>query len=252
MALFVDGPIATPEDLRAYESSILDMASTEGVDLTTKLALAHREVGIEIHRFLVEQTASGTAAPDVALHQVVVTDALFYWPVLHTLALSFRDAYHNELNDRYQAKWQEYERQAAHASERYLAIGVGVANSAVGRASVPVVTRTPGIMPTGTYEIRIAWVNGSGDEGGLSDWKLFDTDDGSVPVVTAGNAPIGGVKWNVYAGLLGHSLQKQNGSALTPGVSFTIATTGLVAGSAPSSGQSPDYFLRQSRLARRS
>jgi hypothetical protein len=252
MALFVDGPIATPEDLRAYESSILDMASTEGIDLTTKLALAHREVGIEIHRFLVEQTASGTAAPDVALHQVIVTDALLYWLVLHTLTLSFRDAYHNELNDRYQAKWQEYERQAAHASERYLAIGVGIANAAVGRAGVPLVTRTPGIMPTGTYEIRVAWVNGAGDEGSLSDWALFDTDDGSVPVVTAGAAPIGGVKWNVYASLLGHPLQKQNVRALSLGESFTLSTTGLVTGSTPSSGQTPDYFLRQTRLARRS
>ena len=44
-------PYATIEALREYESSILDVASTEGIDLTVKLNVAHREVGIELDRF---------------------------------------------------------------------------------------------------------------------------------------------------------------------------------------------------------
>ena len=46
MALFTDGPLNTIEDLRAHDSQLVDVASTEGIDLTKKRAErpARREV----------------------------------------------------------------------------------------------------------------------------------------------------------------------------------------------------------------
>ena len=55
MALFTDGNICSTEDLRQYESSILDVASTEGIELEAKLKLAQREIGVAITAFLLEQ-----------------------------------------------------------------------------------------------------------------------------------------------------------------------------------------------------
>ena len=43
MALFTDGAISSLEDLRAYESTIYDLASTERIDLSRKLVLAHQD-----------------------------------------------------------------------------------------------------------------------------------------------------------------------------------------------------------------
>jgi hypothetical protein len=52
MALFTDGSIAKLEDLRAYESAVLDLASSEGVDVGAKLRMAQREIATELTPFL--------------------------------------------------------------------------------------------------------------------------------------------------------------------------------------------------------
>ena len=52
MALYTDGPPSSIEDLSAQDSQLLDVASTEGIDLTKKLALAHEQAGIEIEELL--------------------------------------------------------------------------------------------------------------------------------------------------------------------------------------------------------
>ena len=50
MALFSDGPTNTIEDLRAQDSQLMDMANTEGIDLTQKLSLAHEQIGVDLER----------------------------------------------------------------------------------------------------------------------------------------------------------------------------------------------------------
>ena len=40
MALFFDGPISTAADLQQYENAILNVASTENIDLGDKIQLA--------------------------------------------------------------------------------------------------------------------------------------------------------------------------------------------------------------------
>ena len=50
MALFVDSTPSTPSDLLSYESSLLDTAATERLDLTTKGAVAATELELELDR----------------------------------------------------------------------------------------------------------------------------------------------------------------------------------------------------------
>ena len=245
MALFTDGPILTIEDLRSYESSILSVAKSEGIDLTKKIDLAQRETGADIYEYLTERTASGTGPSTVALSQIVASDLLFHWVVLHALELIFRDCYHSQLNDRYRMKWQEYERQSSRAASRYFLVGPGVVQLPVARAGEPKVEGSPGVMEGGTYQIRIAWVNSTGQIGSTSEAVLFPSTDGSVPMVTAGPAPMNATGWHVYAGRIGEKLGLQNDEPIAPETVWIGPPDGIRAGVAPGEGQKPDYFLRR-------
>lgn len=128
MALFVDGNITSLQDLKAHETSILDMASSEGIDLGSKLTLAQDELAIELSDFL---RCNGDGRIGVELENVTLTAALRRWHCLHTLALTFRDAYHNQLNDRYRGKYECYTALAQDAAQRVFAGGVGMAATPV-------------------------------------------------------------------------------------------------------------------------
>jgi len=49
MALFIDGPASSMEDLAAQDSQLLDVASVENIDVTQKLALAQDELTLELN-----------------------------------------------------------------------------------------------------------------------------------------------------------------------------------------------------------
>ena len=90
MALLTDGNPNDTEALRVYESSILDVAHVEGIDLDAKLSLATEEVSQEVLNFLLDHAAadpvgSGRRAEGVA--DVVVTAQVKRWHALHTLAV---------------------------------------------------------------------------------------------------------------------------------------------------------------------
>jgi len=252
MALFNDGTIASQEDLRAYESSVLEMASTEGVDLTAKRELAQRELAVEIVRVLTELTAVDTAPPAVALDQVVVTEPMRQWHATQTLTLSYRDAFHNQLNDRYESKWKEYERQSGFKAAQLFETGLGIAIAPIGKAAAPATIAAPGILANGVYEIRVTWQNASGQEGAPSERVLFASNNGEVPAVTVGAAPSGAVSWNVYAAPLDGISTKQNTVALGIGETWTMPAAGLLPGTPLPEGQSPDYYLRQVNYVRQS
>ena len=61
------------------------------------------------------------------------------WHALHTLAIFYRDAYNNQLNDRYLAKWNEYLLLARGAQDVTTQYGIGLvteSDSAGGDAGV--------------------------------------------------------------------------------------------------------------------
>jgi hypothetical protein len=247
MALFTDGTLSAIDELLAYESSLLEVARTERIDLTVKLELARQEIGIELTMFLVERGGrewSGIVSPALGLKNVVVTEPLKKWHLFHTLGLVYRDAYNSQLNDRYQGKWKEYERRARWAEHALYRIGVGTVAEPLEQADQPALSSVAGPLPGATYYARAAWVNASGEEGSASDLAVLSTGNNTLLVAEAVNAPANARYWNLYAGLSVGSVTLQNDAPLPVGQAWTEPASGLKQGRFPGTGQAPESYLR--------
>jgi hypothetical protein len=254
MGLFTDGTVSTIEDLLGSESSILEVARTEKIDLTNKLSLACQEIGIELSVFLSQQ--SGTESPELGgrkleLENVVVTEPLRKWHTHYTLALVYRDAYNSQLNDRYSGKWKAYEQLARRASAALFEIGVGMVSEPLVQAGKPTLSWMPGSLAGATYFAKVSWVDAYGTEGSASEPGVLSVPDGSLLVVAATEPPGNARAWNVYAGLAADQATLQNDGPLGLGQPWTEAETGLKAGRKPGSGQAPEWYLKVIRSFRR-
>src|SRR5258708_13490752 len=109
--LLTDTSAIEIEDLADHETSILDTASTEGINLTVKIGLATDEVGLQM-----QSRFPALGLVNIGLNNVVITPALRLWLIFHTLEIVYRAAYHNQLNARYKAKWDEHTDLSANAS----------------------------------------------------------------------------------------------------------------------------------------
>ena len=141
MALFTDGPISDAVDLQRYENDILNVATTEGIDLGAKIVLAQQDLANQVILFLLRRWPLRQSPFGVRrgreVNDVVVTGPIRQWHVHKTLALVYRDAYNNQLNDRYQGKWKEYEQLAKASENTYFQIGVGLVADPVPQAVSP-------------------------------------------------------------------------------------------------------------------
>src|SRR5690348_3619258 len=111
MALFVDGPAATIDDLSNQDSGFLEVAQTCGINGTIKLMLAHEDVTTDLELWLERSKPTGAAMvwhPSLRLEQVVITQPLRRWETMQALAMFYRDAYFSQLADRYRGKRDEY------------------------------------------------------------------------------------------------------------------------------------------------
>jgi len=241
MALFVDGPINGAEELRRYESSLLDVAGTEEIDLGGKLDLAHRETAVELTAFLVrQQELKGNQR---GLGGVVITEPLAQWEALHTLALFFRDAYHNQLNDRFKGKWQEYARLAKNASVRLFEIGVGMSRAPLPVAAAPEAIAVPGGgLAAGNYYVAIAWRNPAGEQGRVSSAAEVAAEAGDRLVVTPGEPPSQATAYSVYAGSTPNEMQAQSVNVPLH-TSWANPAEGLLGTVAELPQQRADYFV---------
>jgi|SRR5579871_1816015 len=256
MALFTDGPINEAIDLQNYENSVLSVANTEQIDLGGKSALAQGEIAAELELFLLRRFR----APDyfwgvnirrtAGVCDVVVTDPLRRWHALKTLALLYRDAYHNQLNDRYKGKWSEYEQLAKASAETYFQIGVGLVAGPIPKAALPALSTTPGTGPAATYYAAVAWLNSTGQAGALSDVAQLTTATGQQLVVTSMNPPPSAAGWNAYVGSSPEKVTLQNSGPIAVGNTWTL-TSGLHAGPVPGGGQQPTWFLVDQRVIER-
>lgn len=253
--LLTDGSPNTAEDLRAYESAILSVANTESIDLGVKLDLATEEVTQDVLDFLLNRSAGidplGAGRRNAGVGDVAITRQMKRWHALHTLEVVYRDAFHNQLNDRYKAKFFEYKKQCAQAKVQTFQFGVGLVTRPVPRASAPEFSFAVGPFEAMTYFARVAWVSASGQEGSASEITSYDAPAGSVPVVTAVDAPVNATGFNVYLGVTPEALAKQNASPVAVGAAFTLGSGGLVAGAGPGDGQVPDLYLSGARSLRR-
>jgi len=244
MSLFSDGLVSNLGDLEAYESSVLDTAANERIDLTVKSGVAQKELGVELAGFLTRHLCTAS------IDQVVVTDALRQWHALHTLTLFYRDAYSSQLNDRYHGRLQEYERLAKAASDRVFESGIGIVFRPVQRATLPILRVVSGAAGEGAYYIKITWVDSHGTEGAPSEAASIALLPGQTLEVTTAEAPADVAAWIVYAGMDPDHTRRQTETPLQLDSTWTLPET-LGPGPEPGDGQQANYVVRRSRVLRR-
>lgn len=240
MALFTDGPASGIEDLAAQDSQLLNVASAEGIDLTAKLQLAQEAIGIELEELLRDASGPGLA-------HVVVTPALRLWHTYRTLETVYRDAYNNQLNDRYAGKRDQFRELGIWARERLRNMGVGVAMRPVPRAATPTLQAADGTMPEGTYYVTMAWLNEASLEG-CAALAAAITLTGALVVIPPA-APAGVTGWKVYAGVTPESMNEQGG---VRDLGTECRLDGMLPGAdQPTEGQAPDYLHPLPRMLQR-
>jgi hypothetical protein len=254
--LLTDGCPNTTEDLRVYESAILDVSNEETINLDTKLKLATEEVSEIVLNILMGHTSialgSDVIRRALGVSDVVVTRQMKRWHALYTLAIFYRDAYNNQLNDRYLAKWNEYTLLAKGAQDLTTQYGIGLVTTPVPEAGTPVVGVAPGLLPATVYYVQITWVSGTGAEGNPSKATAFEAPLASVATVTNGlPVPSVATGFNIYMGLTDCTTTLQNSTPIAIGQTFTEASTGLVAGVPVGTGQLPDMYVTGGSVLRR-
>ena len=243
MALFVDGPACTIDDLVDQDSGLLETAQNCGINLTTKLRLGTQEVENEIQTWLdrPHSLIRRFSYVGIRLDQVVATAPLRLWLGMHTLELVYRDGYFSQLTDRYKGKWVQYAKLAREARDSFVAAGLGIVSDPMPLAAPPVLNSVEGSQQGGTFYAKVAWVNAAGQAGAASAASTITLGDGHLMTVLGTDPPRNAVGCNVYAGWTLDSLFQQHDVAVPPGIEFyftpaTAKRVGIPAGS----GQVPD------------
>jgi hypothetical protein len=242
--LLTDKPIIEIENLVDHETAILETARVEAINLTVKISLATDEVGLQL-----QSRFPQLGLVNIGLQNVAVTPALRLWTIFHTLEIVYRDAYHNQLNDRYKAKWNEYKNLSSFAWGLLFRIGIGTVIDPIPQAAHPQLTLVPGVMPAAKYFVQVAWRNATDAEGRASQMTAIDVPSGSALVVSAVNPPANAVSWNVYVGTTPDSLFLQNTTPLSPTDVWLAPDFGLVtSGPQPGDGQEPAFLTPGPRI----
>jgi hypothetical protein len=234
MALLVDGDLNRIEDLKAQDSSVLDVAASEGIDLEEKLNLAWQEVQAEVEFFLAQE---GGATVD----QIAVSVAMRSWHVWKTLEAVYRDAFFSQLNDRYGQRWRHWVSMAEKQRVRVFEMGVRVVSQPVQRPPAVDVVVTAGDRPAGSYWLRAAFVNESGQESAPSRVRALGAVGPHGLVVTVA----GPLRWNLYAGTAPDAVALQNEEPMAAGAAWVMGEAGLVVGRVAGTGQAPDRTVRR-------
>ena len=244
MALFADGPACTIDDLVDQDSGLLDVAATNGINVTTKLRLAQEEIRSDLHLWLLKPrpTLEILWGPTLRIEQVVVTSTLKRWGTMHTLSLVYRDAYFSQLVDRYQAKWQEYAKLTWEARETFIATGVGLVSDPIPQAAPPRLASQTAPQKGGTFYASTSWVNKEGQEGASSAASSITIVDGNLMTITAADAPANATGFRVYAGASLSSMFLQNTVLLPVGATYLYIPGQVTQGPLPGTGQKPDFI----------
>lgn len=238
MALFIDGPASTIDDLVDQDSGLLSVAQTNGINVWTKLRLAQEEICTDLEIWLI--TAGTPPGPALRIGQVVVTPPLKRWESMHALELVYRDAYFSLLVDRYQGKWQEFTTLSLAASSDLSASGVGLVADPLNRPQPPILSFVSGPQSGGSYYASVSWANAAGQEGAASVASSITIPDGNLMTVAAVNPPSNVVGYWVYAGTALDSMFRQNNVLLPVGATYTYVPGQVTQGPLPGTGQKPD------------
>lgn len=252
--LLTDGSPNTIDDLRVYESAVAEVAHTEMIDLAVKLDLAVEEISQDVLDFLLDRTGADPRAAvrrGVGVFDVTVTRQLKRWHAVHALEIFYRDAFHNQLNDRYQAKFREYHELSKNAREHTFHFGVGLALTPIPQAPAPVFSSVAGSIPQTVYYARASWAGPAGQEGVPCAMTTYYAPAGALPVAQMNDPPAGATGFCVYLGLTSEALTLQNEIPVPIGQSFVLPETGLVQGRVPGEGQAGDVFISGTWMLRR-
>lgn len=255
MALFVDGPASTIENLADQDAGLLSVAQTTGINISAKLRLAQEEIKTDLELWLVKPRLAGYASwtdvfwrPMLRIDQVVLTPALKRWETMHALELTYRDAYFSQLVDRYEAKWQEYVKLAGDSRESFLAGGLGLVSDPLHRPKPPVLASVPGPQSGGTFYACVSWVNAAGQESAASETSSITIADGNLMTVATAKAANNAQGFWVYAGTALNSMFRQNDVALPIGSTYTYVPGLVTEGPLPGEGQPPDFVRPLARI----
>ena len=250
MALFVDGPACTIEDLVDQDSGLPGVAQTTGINVSSKLRLAQEEIKTDLQLWLLKPrpTLEMLWGPVLRIEQVVVTAPLKRWEAMHTLALVYRDAYFSQLVDRYQAKWQEFATLARGAGDSFVASGLGLVSDPIRRPQPPALASIAGPQGGGVYYASVAWVNTAGQESAGSVASSVTIADGNLMTVSAVNPPANATGFWVYAGTTLDGMLRQNDVALPIGLTYSYIPGEVTQGPLPGIGQKPDFVRPLARM----
>lgn len=237
MALLIDGDITGLEELKEWDSGVLDVAHGEGIDLASKFRRAQAELEEEIEKFLRDQETG-------SLGQVVIDRGLRHWHALKTLECVYRDAYFNQLNDRYGAKWKHYLELAARQAQRYFAAGVGITRTPIRRPHRLEIRVESGALPPATYRIQATVVDAQGRESAASPAQTAGSALPHTLRVSLPIAPEGATGWNLYVAVEDDEPGLQNEEPLALLQEWMLPLTGVRIGRPPGTGQIADEVVR--------
>ena len=253
MSLFTDANVITLNDLLPFESSLVQVASTHSINVDTKINLATNSIGERLLLWLLDVGASDPQFLNrriLGLSTIVVTQPLQQWLCFESLARFFAEAYNVQLNTRFQGKWTEYQNASKDAADLFFMSGPGIVYQPLPKPALPNVSAGTGGVSVGSVFVQTAWVDAKGNESALSPVNgLVVNGDASLSIQMAegSDAPSSAIGWNAYASATSDDLTRQNAQPMPVGSSWQMPGSGLIAGSQPTNGQSPDFYISLSR-----
>jgi hypothetical protein len=244
MGLLVEGSLSRAEDLRGQDSGVLEVASSEGIDLTTKLGLAERELMVEVGTFLSREGHG-------KLEQVRVSEALRRWHVLKCLESVYQDAYFSQLNDRYGERWRHYKALAREQAARFFEDGAQLVAEPLRRPEFLEVRVVEGTLAAATYWVQATFMDAQLRESAPSEVQVASSPLPHGLEAEVLYPPDRAAYWNLYAGTQPETMGLQNAAPLAVGQKWMAAESGFAAGRPPGEGQATDFIVRRSGLIRR-
>jgi len=258
MALFTDADVIILDDLLQFETTLVQIASSHGIDVDTKINLATSALADKLMIWLLDV---GMSDPQwltrraIGLTTLVVTPPLQRWLCFASLSRFFAEAYNIQLNSRFQGKWSEYKQQSQEAGNMLFLSGLGIVYKPLPKPAMPLVSIQSGNAPAESMFVQTAWADPSGNEGALSpvNGLLLPANSSFTVAMAEGvlKAPPAALGWNVYLSSPAGSPTRQNTSPLAIGSTWTLPATGLMAGATPIDGQNPDFYVALSKQIRR-
>ena len=241
MGLWVDKNAPRIEDLERMDQNVRQVATAEQIEVGGLIAEAQEEISSELKLYL----ERATGVPEPSLDDVAVTDRLRRWACLVALSFLYRNAYFNQMTERYAARWKEYVAQAERAKRENFEAGVGRVSKPVRRPAAPVVVAvSSGSMSTGAYFLCVSAANGDGDESEASDVATLATSaTGGMQIQFGTGSNVAG--WNVYAGGTADAMVLQTLQPVAPGAVWSTQTNIRTDGRSPGSGQTSDFVTKK-------